>query len=511
MLAVGLVKPVRRKGKKGLRMFTVLKREEEVDGETRQVQRLVFDMRKANRTFPRPPRCELSSVEQLASTRLPRGGCVYAYAGDLPDFFYTLRIPPELSERLWLGDLDWDTFVRAAVDAGYDAALFADADGLGFTAPPMGFSWAPLLAQRVLEHLVAAERAGRTYPGDPPVTLEGGSSEAAAPRCVHWEYLDDFGELYVAAERCDARARALAARARLQARLSDAGLRVHKEQLTDSPGILGTWLRGADLRLLPHQERFPLLVKAIEHLLEGAARGQAFRPRDVESLLGRATWYTLLRRELFCCFNRVYEWTRRMRELGEQDRPRRVPTRVQQELRCWLDLSIFLSADLARQWHPVAVMSDAGPEGAGVVAARGRAAQLDAWERDVTGLVRDIDRLLIRHRWRRDASQVEREAVASVLALRQLARSRSCRGVRVLQALDADSVRQGLDKGRSGAPGLITSARRTAAIVLFSDLSISRIWVPSELNLADGPSRGADRPSVAEECVRESRLGVSVR
>ena len=73
--------------------------------------------------------------------------------------------------------------------------------------------------------------------------------------------------------------------------------------------------------------------------------------------------------------------------------------------------------------------------------------------------------------------------------LRSVAR-RSCR-VPVL--VDAKTVLCAAAKGRSSSPGLLRILRRLAALVLAGDLLLRLVYVPSEDNPADAPSRGVVR------------------
>eukprot|EP00973_Karenia_brevis_P052678 7319732-Karenia_brevis.AAC.1 len=47
-----------------------------------------------------------------------------------------------------------------------------------------------------------------------------------------------------------------------------------------------------------------------------------------------------------------------------------------------------------------------------------------------------------------------------------------------------------LTKGRTSARGLVRPVRQAAAVILRTDVTPFLRWTPSELNPADGPSRG---------------------
>jgi len=208
-----------------------------------------------------------------------------------------------------------------------------------------------------------------------------------------------------------------------------------------------------------------------------------------------------MRREVFSAFADVYTWVRRRRRRGTEGDAGMVPERVLREFKVWLALTPLLKANLAVPWHPEISLSDAGPEGFGVVTGVVRARDAAAIAKgDVGALVKAVDKLAVRGGWDKERPQVAREGLAAVVALCRLTRDRGCRNRRVLQAMDAQSVMGALDKGRSSSAGLFAVAQRAAACVLFAGWRVTRIWVPSHLNLADGPSRGARRPSVHFDC-----------
>ena len=501
LLERGLVRPVVRRGNHGVGVFTVLKKYvEKGDGTSVPSLRLVLDCRRANAGGPAPPACALGSVESLARLELPSGGTVRGYAGDVADYFYKLRLPAGFASYLWLADLPWAPFVDFARSKGRDVDGFESFDGLGFICPPMGWAYAPYLAQRCLEHVLDVGAEGRLGHRDPAVDVSLGGLGGGA----HWEYLDDYGRILVGPSARETEERARAAQVRDRAWLEGAKLDVHKEQFGDCLEVLGCLFDGERRRVVPLAEKFAPLLSAVRHVVSEGRRGRHFRPSEVESLLGRMTWVTLVRREVFAVFGDVYTWLRRRRLRGTEGEAGPVPPRVLNELATWLALTPLLKAELALPWHPELSLSDAGPEGFGVVCglvpplvASGIAAG------DVCGLVRAVDRLAVRGRWRDECPQVEREGRAALLALRRLTRDRSCRSRKVLQGSDAQSVLGALRKGRSSAPGLHACMRAAAACVLFAGLRMTRVWVPSHLNLADGPSRGARRPSVHRDCAKE--------
>ena len=82
------------------------------------------------------------------------------------------------------------------------------------------------------------------------------------------------------------------------------------------------------------------------------------------------------------------------------------------------------------------------------------------------------------------------EAAGVVLGARWHLRTRKNLSTRMVMLVDAQAVLFAAAKGRSSAPSLRFEHRKLAALALVGDLAIKYIYVPSEYNPADAPSRG---------------------
>jgi len=85
------------------------------------------------------------------------------------------------------------------------------------------------------------------------------------------------------------------------------------------------------------------------------------------------------------------------------------------------------------------------------------------------------------------------EAQALLLAVKWVLRSASRQQVRLVLLVDAKTVVGAAAKGRSSSPGLLYIMRQLAAYILAGDLLLRLVYVPSESNPADAPSRGRRR------------------
>jgi uncharacterized membrane protein len=85
------------------------------------------------------------------------------------------------------------------------------------------------------------------------------------------------------------------------------------------------------------------------------------------------------------------------------------------------------------------------------------------------------------------------EATAVVLLLRWLLRSKDKHAHRVVALVDAQAVLGAAAKGRTSAATLKREIRKIAALTLAGDFLMRYVYVPSEDNPADAPSRGVRR------------------
>ena len=71
--------------------------------------------------------------------------------------------------------------------------------------------------------------------------------------------------------------------------------------------------------------------------------------------------------------------------------------------------------------------------------------------------------------------------------------------------IDAKAILGAIAKGRTSAGTFKVQIRKISALLLASDISLFPVYVPSEHNPADGPSRGG-LPGSAEKCVAEPSI-----
>ena len=101
--------------------------------------------------------------------------------------------------------------------------------------------------------------------------------------------------------------------------------------------------------------------------------------------------------------------------------------------------------------------------------------------------------MVISSRQRFDAHSGALEAHGVALGLRWLLRSVARHSKRTTILIDAQVVLGAVRKGRSSAPSLKRDLRFIGALIIGGDLLLRCLYVPSEDNPADAPSRGVVR------------------
>jgi len=448
-------------------------------------QRLVWDMRQANAGFLPAPYARLGSVGALASLELGESGFFAAAATDVPNFFYSLRMPKGFEQYVVLDGVDV-AYVRGLLQAqgGCGVEWPEGADALGCCCLPMGFSWAPFLAQRVLEFVVdQAGLAGETelYHGCGAVPLK-----KWATLC----YLDDFTVIVKRATRAAARAEADTLLGRFKRELEQKGLGSHKDQSGEVLVSLGVVVdcRDGEITLRPRPDKFATLLEATREVL----RSRSVHARTLQRLLGHWVWWLQLRRPLYSVLHAIYPL---LSESGVCGRIR-LPEEVKRELQLlvWLAPTVrcSLAWPVAQQIH----MVDAGPSLGAVVYSELESPP--AFSGEVEPPPRHQWRLAIKRPWAHQEHNNLGEGRTVLWAVARCARAGMRRRVAVVFS-DSQVVIGAFDKGRSSSPSLNQLCRRYAALCVAFQLKCVLKYVPSALNWADGPSRGYLFPCVAPE------------
>ena len=370
----------------------------------------------------------------------------------------------------------------------------------------MGFSWSSFIAQTKL--LTSCARAGLGVDvilcDDRPAPFDVSDVFGLAT--------DDVVHFTSRGAECSVR------RMRdLDAALASDGVLRNEEK--DVTGVPSGTAVGVDLCdgtfLAPSASK---LLFALAHGADLLSRPRV-SPLELHSLLGLLQWFDLLNRPLYSALDRVYDFVRDPAD----DVARVLPDDVRSELLLALLLAPLMEADLSRPWLPLLTATDASdafgfgacvcPVSAATAKSVGRHAEKrgdyvrlrrDGGPTDeaarprigtphVLGLSKSDFRTVLSVRAKEQAHSGLLEATGLVLLVEWLLRSVARRSCRVPVLVDAKTVLCAAAKGRSSSPGLLRILRRLAALVFAGDLLLRLVYVPSEDNPADAPSRGVVR------------------
>lgn len=263
-----------------------------------------------------------------------------------------------------------------------------------------------------------------------------------------------------------------------------------------------------------------------ELLSQGWASGKL-----IEKIVGHLTFAALLRRELLSCFEAVYVFVRKHYHTKVRLWPQ-----VRRELFWAKSLLPLVCRDLGAEWCSEVHASDASTWGRGVAVmksdvekVRAQARIQDRWRfnreqehsllrSEVVGAgafggileyekarlnekslpVPELDPSFMNGDWRRVESRawsrqepiVILEGRALVWTVQHLVRSGKNHGKRHLIISDSMSNVLSLSKGRGGTSSSNRICRQIGSLSLACGLQLHFRWCASEINAADGPSRG---------------------
>ena len=462
---------------------------------------------------PRPYR--LANPSSFLDVEIQRGEQIFFSKRDASTFFDSLSVPEEL--RTWFGQAP--VTVQELLDAGlsFDNILaYKDGgDSLAcksvlfpvHTVWPMGFSWSSAVAQNTTVATCVAAGIDEDSILSPDYPLPSSYDEVC----------------FVATDDTVLMHKTVGQGSRTLSNLDEAfdnhGIVRNRSKdvtLQGSVTALGCDLSNGPVTAEPNADK---ILKTVGRTLDVLHRGRA-SPRAFHGLLGVWEWFVLLQRSFFSIFDDVYSFVRRVPEQGIEQ----VPENAMNEILVTLLLAPLLAVSLDREPLQMLVSTDAAPEyGFGVSACNcdfktaSEVCRLAERRGDYVRLVPDredpaeVARLGSPHRlphtqrafktvvsakakWTAHSGVLE--AHAYLLALRWLARQSGKHHRKIPFLIDAKAVIGAAAKGRSSARALRTILRAAASLCLASDILPRLVYIPSESNPADKPSRGLrNRPS----------------
>ena len=507
--------------------FTVTKKPKVVNGDIVKRQRLILDCRAVNYMFKEPPHTRLGSLAALTELELPTDERLFVSGSDIQDCFYAARLPSGMEECFCLHQ---DISLEEAVEIfGDDFCRYSHLERFipCVTVLPMGFSWSFYIIQQL--HEQASIRALKIDPqdlikdGNPAPSLDKGSV-LAMPYC------DNVHCISTSREAADQGKELIAEELRTM------GFSLHEDEDANTYfRTLGGVIDGEVGSIAPTREKAWNCILAFEFLLSNRVSCKL-----VQQLIGHSIVVFVLNRSGMCIFRRLYDFVQ------SDCLPRFLTSVEKEEVRNFIGLMPLLYGNIRLQWSDTVTCTDASPFGYGICERsaelqqvrnigrwqeRWRFKHLDPanWKprervqgRDVLGDIRTarcfpvptcIDDLyeldgefpevpddfmepklwhtVLMGRWNNTSEHITlKEGRSLVLAARRLSRASKSRGRRHLILVDSLALAMCSCKGRATNYGMLRVMQQLGALCLGGGFSIRLRWVISELNVADGPSRG---------------------
>eukprot|EP00438_Fugacium_kawagutii_P011539 Skav230147 [mRNA] locus=scaffold1301:267704:272380:+ [translate_table: standard] len=513
--------------------FCVAKKPKLVNGVLKSRQRLVLDCRQTNALFKPPPQTRLGSLAALAEAELCDNHQLYLSGADIRDCFYAVVMPPGL--RNFFG-LAWNISAEevSLVSGGMVHWDRMDAVPV-IKVLPMGFNWSFFLVQHIHTelslHALGVDERFLFLEGKPAPSLSPGTT------CL-MPYCDNVHSISVDPQLCQV------GKDTVCAKLEEIGFSLHEHSEASSLfETLGGIVDGSKGVVRASHKRMWQLIYAFE-----AAADCIMDVKSVQRLLGHAMVVCVLNRSGMSVFRRLYDF------ISSGTAPRRFTASERDECLAFAGLVPLLVADIRRPYSDTITCTDSSPFGYGIceqtsstATTRQHGRWIERWrfkrlpaeqwkprERsagwDVLGDVRTVQgsmagddddilnyipnddfpeipdelmkpqlwRTVKMGKWQHTHEHITlKEGRAFLIALRRLSRSREHRRKRHLFLVDNLSLCFAIAKGRSHSFELLRVLQKAAALSLACGLTIRPRWIRSEVNVADGPSRGHIQPGVA--------------
>ena len=441
--------------------------------------RFIASLKPGNACFTTPDKVELSGPDVLGMMEVAPGTRVYKYKYDIRACYHKIRTPRWMHKFFALKPVK--------------ASEFGLGEGLVFpclTTLPMGWSWAPLLCQEA--HKEVLRRIGFRDED----LLERGR-DGRIDRLRHGVYLDDgfafglsLGEARQGFEK-------------VCAELERVGLEVKRGKCRE-PGegvasmeVLGLTVDTRSGRVGLCYEKLWSLVCETKHLLNrGTATG-----KELERLIGKWSWTILTSRSAFSVFSSVYSFVQKVLSAS---RVKLWPS-VVKELEIVCGLAPLLCVNIFQEWSGKLAAFDASTVAQGVSetwvsvgAAKGFAKysgigpSVEEQRALLDGVGEEVGKMdwghVVASKFRHKAHINVLEAAAGLTAIRRAAKDER-RGRKFMVFGDSAAVTAALTKGRCSSFTLLVAVRRIMAVILATGSRPKFVWIPSESNPADEPSR----------------------
>jgi hypothetical protein len=510
--------------------FSVSKKHKMVDGVRVERQRLVLDCRQTNALFRPSPHTELGSLQALSDLTLGPEQSLFLAGADIKDCFYAVSMPAEMGNFFCL---EQDLSLEEARSIFGIQCSLPDSGWVSpcITVLPMGFSWSFYLVQHIHESTALSSLGlGRDH-----VVLDSSPAPDFSPHTIlTMPYCDNvhcIGDDAVTVDR---------ATKSVCKGLEALGFTLHEEQsATTEMETLGGVVDGQRGQVRTTGKRIAYLSAAFDYV-----QTIVVSVEDIQRLLGHAMVVCVLNRCGMSIFRRLYDF------VSSCSSPRRLTHLECMECKIFSGILPLLFADLRKPWSEEVHITDASPTGFGICSRsldpqlsqdigkwnerlrfkrlppeqwkpRRRAAGLDPFSDIGTAvslgdgfdesygycnneLFPEVPHQVLNApdwktvkmgRWKRRSEHITlKEGRALAFCVKRLSRASKNRNHRHLIFVDSMALAFAVTKGRAHSFGLLRVCQQLSALSLACGFSLRLRWVPSELNCADGPSRGQKHP-----------------
>ena len=313
----------------------------------------LLDCRAVNRRFRQPPPVALAAGYSWARLELPEHSKLYVAQSDIKDYFYSLSLPEDLRSMFCLPPVPIGYLKRWQVSSSMGGELPGQEGWIwpSLGVVPMGWNWATYLAQRVHQEqiLVATGISSSRILVDsaPAPSLENGEP-------VIIPYADNLNV-------CGTdEASVQQTKGTIVKHLRGMGFRVHEELDSSCRAqSLSFLIDGSAGVVTPIPDKLQKVRGAFSWL----SRRPRVNGKAIEKLVGHATHFMLLRRELLCIFHATYRF---IQECYCYSKRARLWPSVAREAKWACRLLGLCSADLRKTWHDRLTASDASLSGIAV-------------------------------------------------------------------------------------------------------------------------------------------------
>ena len=511
--------------------FSVSKKPKIINGVLTPRQRLVLDCRQTNLLFKPPPTTSLGSLSALGEVELQGEEQLFIAGADICDCFYACDVPAGLEAYFCL------KFDLSRHEASWVSGQpTSDFEGWSRISPcvkvlPMGFNWSFYLVQALHENIslntLGISRNCLVLDGSPAPKLAE-HDVLLMPYCDNVHCLGTSGR------------QAQTAKDAVCEGLERAGFELHEDvgACTYFP-TLGGVVDGKLGQVRASNKRIWYLLYAFEYLTYAKVSYKL-----VQQLLGHAMVVCVLNRSGMSVFRALYDYV-------QQGGPaRKLNSSEVWECNVFIGLLPLLFVDMRKEWSEVVTCTDASPSGFGICQRElptGEIRKMGRWQERWRFKRLPVSEWKPRERWKgrdpfsdpfttigsldtyddlenftpndefpevpsnvlnpsewstmkmgrwKDTSEhiTLKEGRAVVLALRRMTRNSRYRGKKHLILVDNLALGFALGKGRSSNFAMLRVLQQVAALSLASGIQLRPRWIPSEFNVADGPSRGQKRP-----------------